>query len=370
MKISLLTVHDATSSRKVDFHFWADVFAARGYDVDFITLGLSPFTFLKQGGRSYKPPFNRWLTIDFNVRKFLWCPLFHPFKLANAVLDKMTWPLFSLYSKFMPAILLNGISNTDIFIVENGAGLMLIPELSRRFPKAKFVYTVCDRLETLGYHPIILQGEKEALKHIDLVRVPAEAMIADYSSHPNVHYISHGLDKNLFDKKKPNPYKWEKNAVSVGDMLFDGETIAILARNFPDWIFHLFGKKATLPESFSNVITYGEMCFADTVAYIQHASIGIAPYKPAPSIDYISQSSMKMIQYTYCRLPIIAPNFAAGRAHVQSYNRSDAATIITAMERAIAFDRDTIDSSSVMDWESTVDVMLDALNPEEIRLAG
>ena len=371
MKISLLTVHDATAPRKVDFHFWADVFAARGYTVDFVTVGFSPITFLKKGGRDYKAPFNRWITIDFNVRKFLWCPPFHPFTLGSGFLNNIVTRLFALYPKLMPETLLGGLAKTDIFIVENGAGLLLVPTLAQKFPKAKFIYTVCDRIETLGYHPIILQAEKDALPFIDMIRVPAQIMTGDYPSHPNVRYIPHGLEKRLFDEKHPNPYKSSKNAISVGDMLFDGEAVATMARNFPDWEFHLFGKKAALAEILPNVITHGEKPFAKIIPYLQHADIGIAPYHPAPNADYLSQSSLKMIQYTYCKLPIIAPDFAAaGRPHVLPYDPASKVAITEAVKKAAGFDKSTINSSAIMDWESTVDAMLDGLGTDELKRAG
>lgn len=362
MKITLLTIHNATSSRKVDFHFWADVFAARGHNVDFITVGFSPFTFLKKYGRRYEGPFNRWVTIDFGARKFLWCPPFHPFTLGRRFLDNLTAPLFKFYPKFLPRILLDGIRDTDVFIIENGAGLMLLPELSRLCPEAKIIYSVCDRIETIGYHPVIVQAEKGALPRIDLVRVPAKVMVGDYPDHPNVRYIPHGLDKRLFDEPHKNPYMRGKNIVSVGDMLFDAGAIVVLARNFPDWTFHLFGKNATLPQSLPNVVAHGEKSFAYIVPYIQHADIGIAPYRPAPNVDYISQSSMKMMQYSYCRLPILAPVFAAaGRESVLFYEPSDEKSIIEAMRDAIDFDRNVIGVSTVGDWASTVDALYEGV---------
>lgn len=363
MKITLFTVHDATSPRKVDFHFWADAFTARGHNVDFVTVGFSPFTFLKRCGRRYKGPFNRWVTIDFGARKFLWCPPLHPFTLGSRFLNSLTAPVFRLYPKLLPQKLLAGIADTDLFIIENGVGLMLLPELLRLCPQAKIIYSACDRIETLGYHPVIVKAEKDALAKIDLVRVPAKVMMGDYAGHPNVRFIPHGLDKNLFDETRKNPYKRGKNAVNAGDMLFDADMVATLARNFPDWTFHLFGKKAVLAESFPNVLTHGEKPFGQIIPYIQHADIGIAPYRPAPNADYLSQSSLKMIQYSYCRLPIVAPAFAAaGRDHVFSYDPANEETIVDAMKMAAAFDREKIGAPIVEDWQSMVDSLCDGID--------
>ncbi|SEL62715.1 2-beta-glucuronyltransferase [Pseudoxanthomonas sp. GM95] len=359
MKIVMLTVHEATSARKVDFHFWSDVLARRGDQVEFVTIGMSPLTKLKRQGRQFQGPFNAWKDVAPRVRKFLWRPLFHPMSLGKAALDALTKPLFALYPQLLSRDLLDGISDADVFIVENGAGLCLVPTLARKFPKASFVYSVCDRIATLHYHPIILEAERAALPYFSLVRVPAEVMVADYPTARNVQYIPHGLDKLAFDAPSASPYPaGTRNVVSVGDMLFDADAITTMAKAEPSVNFHLFGKQARLDEVLPNVVTHGELPFATITPYIQHADAGIAPYRPAPNADYLSQSSMKMIQYTYCRLPIIAPDFAARSAHMAAYVPGSEDSIVAALRNALSHDRDSIDNSQVLDWEGVTLHML------------
>ena len=271
----------------------------------------------------------------------------------------MISPIVSKYPNLMPKQLTNGISDADLFIIENGAGLLLVPHLKRLCPNAKIVYSVCDRIETLGYHPLIVETEKKVLPLFDLIRVPSEAMISDYDPKYNVKLIPQGLDKSTFDKIRPNPYKTNKNVISVGDMLFDAETVRLLADSFPDWTFHLFGKKAKLENSPKNVIAYGERPFEFLAGYIQHADIGLAPYRDAPNADYLSQSSLKMMQYSYCRLPIIAPNFAAaGRPHVCEYLSQDDNSKLKAMRKSLDFDRNIIDKSTISDSQQSTELML------------
>ncbi|MEM6603314.1 MAG: hypothetical protein AAF621_04620 [Pseudomonadota bacterium] len=357
-KVCFLTVHSADSLRKVDFHFWNEECLKKSIQTKFVTLGFSSVTFLKKRGKNYTPAFNCWE--DHGAcSHFKWKPLFHPFSLGNNILNIISTPLFGLYPRLAPQSLWDGLAESDIFIVENGAGLLLIPEIKKRFPKSKIIYSVCDRIETLNYHPIILTAEKAALPLIDAIRVPAEIMVQDYPDHPNVRYIPHGLEKELFEREHPNPYNKTKNIISVGDMLFDAKTIEIAAKLFPAYTFHLFGREAYLNRAFDNVISYGEKPFSDIAPYIQHADIGMAPYRSAQNADYLSQSSMKMIQYTYCKLPILAPKFAAtGRAHVAGYSPEDAESIKSAIEYAISYDRNHIDRSSVLGWPECVDLML------------
>ena len=359
MKVVMLTVHEATSARKVDFHFWTDVLSRRGDQVDFVTVGMSPLTKLKPQARQFHGPFNTWTEVGPRVRKYLWRPLFHPLSLGKAAIDAVTRPLFALYPSLLSHSLLEGVSDVDVFIVENGAGLCLVPTLARKFPKANFIYSVCDRIATLNYHPIILEAERAALPFFDLVRVPAEVMVADYPGARNVQYIPHGLDKAVFDEATISPYpQGTRNVVSVGDMLFDAHAIACMAQAEPDITFHLFGKKACLDVTLPNVVTHGEQPFAAIVPYIQHADAGIAPYRSAPNADYLSQSSMKMIQYTYNRLPIVAPAFAASSNHMCAYVPGEADSIAAALQRALTYDRVRIDNSQVLGWEGVTQRML------------
>jgi 2-beta-glucuronyltransferase len=359
MKIVMLTVHEATSARKVDFHFWTDVLSRRGDQVDFVTIGMSPLTRLKPQARQFQGPFNTWTEVAPRVRKYLWRPMFHPLSLGKAVIDALTRPLFALYPSLMSHNLLEGVSDVDVFIVENGAGLCLVPTLARKFPRARFIYSVCDRIATLNYHPIILEAERAAMPFFDLVRVPAEVMVADYPEARNVQYIPHGLDKALFDEATVSPYpSGSRNVVSVGDMLFDAHAITCMAQAEPDVTFHLFGKKACLDVALPNVVTHGERPFAAITPYIQHAEAGIAPYRPAPNADYLSQSSMKMMQYTYSQLPIVAPAFAACSGHMSGYQPGEADSIVAALRRALTYDRVSIDNSEVLGWEGVTHKML------------
>ena len=102
------------------------------------------------------------------------------------------------------------------------------------------------------------------------------------------------------------------------------------------------------------------MSFARVVPFIKFADIGIAPYRVGAGADYLSQSSLKMIQYSYCRLPIVAPLFAAaGRAHVCAYRPVDPQSIVAAFSQAQSFDRTGIDTASIRSWQEAVQLLFD-----------
>jgi 2-beta-glucuronyltransferase len=68
-----------------------------------------------------------------------------------------------------------------------------------------------------------------------------------------------------------------------------------------------------------------------------------------------------MIQYTYCRLPILAPQFAKGaRAHVCSYDPHDLSDIENAFRMAMVYDRSSIGTSGILSWPQVFDQMVAA----------
>ena len=73
------------------------------------------------------------------------------------------------------------------------------------------------------------------------------------------------------------------------------------------------------------------------IPYVKFANIGIAPYKYRVGAEYLAHTSNQMIQYTYCRLPIVAPDFVAGHSpHVLGYVSDDVTAIRAAMTSANA----------------------------------
>jgi 2-beta-glucuronyltransferase len=193
-----------------------------------------------------------------------------------------------------------------------------------------------------------------------MIRLNAAVVANDFPENLPTVYVPQAIDKELFDRKNPNPYSKPKNIISIGDMLFDKTTVAFMAEKFPDWTFHLFGKGARLESPMPNVVEYGEKPFDDIVPYLQYADIGLAPYgNTKEDTTYLSQSSLKLVQYTYCRLPILTPEFATKeRDHAFGYTSEVEQSIVNAFEKAIQYDRSQIDVSGVYNWDQVIDRML------------
>jgi 2-beta-glucuronyltransferase len=219
-------------------------------------------------------------------------------------------------------------------------------------PGARLIYLVSDDLSTIGCHPVLSQLQAAAIEKFDSIVVVASGLARLFPGQGNIHCIPHGLHRELFDTPSPRPYgRTRTAAVSVGTMLFDAEFFRIAKNALPDWDFHVIGD---IPRSLaaSNVILHGEMPFMDTIPFIQHADVGIAPYRPAGGIGYVAQSSMKIQQYTYCGLPIVAPTFAvSGILHGHGYTPGDRVSIRSALVAAKDFDRSQVPRDAVLSWD-------------------
>ena len=360
MKVVLVSVHDGDSDRKTGFHFWAKILAGRGHDVRFLTVGSSYISLLKRGGKQLKRPFNKWIPLDERIRKFTWMPLFHPINFSKPFLNNISRPLFSLYPKLLPQSLLESLQNTDLFIMESGQGAMLVPRFAALCPQAKFIYNPSDRHSVIKFHPLVVESEKEALPYFTAIRLNSASVANDFPKGSPTHYIPQAIDKKIFDAPKNNPYKKPKNAINIGDMLFDAVAVETLAHAYPDWTFHLFGKGARISQPMDNVIEYGEMPFEKLVPFLQYADIGLAPYKATKQAAYLSQSSLKFVQYTYCKLPVVAPLITSnGAPHIHTYTAYKGNDgIIKAFENAMKYDRKTIDRSRITGWEDVIDNMM------------
>ena len=358
--------HFADAPRKVDLHFMADSLISRGDRVDFLVWRLSPISrFLKDGRYAFAKQhvLNRWQDLGSNLRQFIWFQLFHPMNLKRSFLNRLADPFFTRIGAFLPKAVRRDLGAYSHILVESGPSPLLTPVLRRHAPKAQIVYHAADRLSTIGVPPAAERMLLDNLGLYDRVHILAQALALDFPPDAPLFYLPHGIDKAAFDAATDNPYcdgryGSGKHAVSVGDMLFDADAIDVMAAANPDWMFHLFGAKAEPRQARANIVAHGEQPFERIVPFIKFADLGIAPYRDGARADYLSQSSLKMIQYSYCRLPIVAPQFAAvGRDHVLGYDPADPGSIRAAFLKAGTYDRKTIATDGVLSWNETVDAL-------------
>src|SRR5262249_33203642 len=135
----------------------------------------------------------------------------------------------------------------------------------------------------------------------------------------------------------------------IGNNYFDHDFLEVASRLYPDWHFHVLGP-ITPSVTRPNVRWHGELPFAETIPFLKHAKVGLLNFSYTPGAESFTDS-LKMIQYTYCGLPVVAPEFLnSQRRHVFHYKPADEASIRAACDAAISYNRSAVDRAQTLTW--------------------
>lgn len=353
-RVVLVSGHYVGSKRRAGFHWIADALLRAGWHVTFVTVGFSQLSRLKSDHRfqyGLLGGANRLQEIGPGLESYVWFTPYHPLNRLPGLANRLLAPLFRGYGRLPMPGLEPAVAQADVIVFESTSGLMLTERFRAWAPRARLVYRVSDDLRLLRAHPVVLDAEALALPSFDLVSVPTDYIRRRMADHPRLALHLHGTDTAPFDAPSADPFdrSFESHAVFVGTSHLDVGLVDVAARDFPTWQFHVIGPFRDVP-AHPNVVAYGELPFDATVPFISHADIGLATRSYAPGAESLTDS-LKVIQYTYARLPIVAPEFMrSDRSNVFTYRPGDAASIKAALLAARAMDRSTVDRSGIGSW--------------------
>lgn len=350
----LSATHDYRTKRRVDLHFIAD---------ELSTIGETMFV------GTHSSPVSRWRGRDQRyelrnapagghggaVESYLWHSLVHPVNVRPRRLAAWNRLASEIYARTMPEAVRLMIDRAHTIVVESGSALALIPEIARRNPGARIIYSASDTLKTIGMAQFYDRALEVAAPAIAYARLPSARMAADHACIARHRVIPHGLSQSFF-ADTPDPYAGRTAAVSVGGMLFDPHVFTVAAAAFPHIDFYVIGS-GYAGEDRANLHWIPELSFEDTIPYIRHARLGIAPYRSAMLADYLVDTSMKLMQFDAAGLPAVCPGFAQGdKANRFAYQVGDDVSIIVAIEKALSFPRQQ--PSQPRTWRRVVEEML------------
>lgn len=364
-RVVLITGHYWHSHRKAGFHWLADAFWRQGWEVVFMTAPISLLSVMRRDYRLAYPVIqeaNQLLPVQPKLWSYVWFTLWHPANLRWDFLNYLSRGLFRFYSKLPLGIVETEIRRADLVIFESTPALLLFERCKQLNPKAKFIYRVSDDLRLLRNHPVVLETEKQIVSQFDLVSVPSQSIYQLFAGLSNLNLDRHGIRKDLFLQHYANPYlsKDQPNVIFVGNSHFDYEFLEQASQLFPIWQFHIIGPITNLPQK-PNIIAYGELPFAETIPYIKYADIALQIRAYNPGIESLTDS-LKVIQYTYCQLPIIAPSYLSSpRSHVFYYEPNDANSIYQALIAAHNYERSQIKTDDIYSWEELVSKWVEIL---------
>ncbi|MDE1991744.1 MAG: glycosyltransferase [Rhizobiaceae bacterium] len=299
------------TTRKTSVHFISRGLADDGHEVKTISVGYSYLTRFKKKQLYLElaaQQKNRFVTTAPRYESAAYLPLLHPFSSGQTAVNAAMAPFFALYGSLIPGFMSEAIREAEVVLIESGTAIVFFNAIRRINPNAKIIYFARDRLDTVGASKYLQRLERATIPLFDRIVVPSSAMASTLRDARGVDVIPQGVDKTGFDAATVSPYpEGSVNAITVGNMLFDKAAVSAMARAAPTVKFHLFG--SGIPNDFpENVRLYGERPFADVIPYIKFADFGIAPYRLTQREFYLAESSLKLLQYSYCSLPILAPD--------------------------------------------------------------
>ncbi len=354
-RVVLISGHHLRSPRRAGFHWLAEAYVRLGWEVLFVTASISRLSRLRRDRRlvCLSPGEVGRLRVERpGLWSFVWYTAWHPANLRLGLLNRLTAGLFSRYGELPLGEAEPWVRQADLVIFESTPGMMLLPRVRRLNPRARCVYRVSDDMRVLRNHPAVLDAEERLAGAFDLISVPSRALLERFGRLPNAALHHHGIAREVFDRPHEDPYGPgpRPRCLFVGNAMFDRDFLDRASTRMPDWAFHIIGPITGLPRR-GNVVVHGEIPFAETVPFLLHADIGLHTLAYSPGAECFTDS-LKVLQYTWCRLPIVAPEFlCCGREHMFYYRPGDSGGIVAALRSAAAFDRTRIDRRGIRSWE-------------------
>jgi 2-beta-glucuronyltransferase len=311
-RLVLITGHFPMQKRRTSMLWVTDHLQAQGWHVTYVTVGYSWLSRLKRdkrlGALGYKPKqgaetFGASLTAIYGLSPI------HPFKWRSQALNTLSEPLTPLFIRYWGAKLRAPLQNADIVICESGAPVLLAPLIKQHAPGATRIYRVSDDIRLLNAPDVLLRAEA-AHHHFHRISTGSPLIAQRFTDHPNVTIDPMGVPHAQLNVRTNDPYTRQPNrqiAICAGSTLLDMTAVARTAHKNPNWQIHVIGRLKSMPPALPNVTWHGEQPFAKTLAYIQHADIGLAPFQDVPGVEYQITNSNRILLYRYYGLPILVP---------------------------------------------------------------
>jgi 2-beta-glucuronyltransferase len=356
-----LSGQDVRNLRKTSVLFIAEQLRRHG-SVRFLSVGYSEMSRLRQDQRMrLDDRANQVEDID-GIEAFLQKTPVHPFRLP--LVD--SWPMsrwwMERHARSLPPAMRQWIVEADVIFLETGLSLIYFSEIKRLNRDATVIYLASDMLSTIGCSVHLETILAEIASSLDLVVIRSSHLRSAFPEDATILLLPAATEPQRNDIATVSPYTHAVNAVSVGSMIFDADVFRTLCPRVPEVHFHVIG--SGVPESrlaADNLTLYSEMAFAETRRYIDHADVGIAPYRFDASAAYLADTSLKLVQFSAVGLPAVCPTFAQGTYPYRfGYTVGDGASIEAAFRAALACGR--LPPIPAPTWRTVTDQIVSAIN--------
>lgn len=351
----LFSGHFADQARRGSMHWLADELVKHGWRVRFVSFGFSWISLLTRDvrlGGDVRPRVGLHPVRPGLESYFKFTP-FHPIDLRRPWLNRLAAPLFARFPAFWRGAVRRLTGDADLVVLESGLPLLLAPTV-RAHSRARLVYRVNDDVRILRTPPGVRDAEIRYAPLFDRISLASPVLAQRFEGLGPIGLDPMGLDAAAFDRPHPSPFgpRWAREVVSAGTSHFDAEAVRAMAALRPAWRFHILGRLRE-PISGPNIVWHGEKPFAEVVSFVQHADIGLAPYRDLPGVAYQVHHSNRLLQYARLKLPTLGPMAMThpDAPHLIGYVPGDTASLEQALGRAETMDRTTL-TGHVPGWDA------------------
>lgn len=369
MNIVLLGNHWYPSPRKAEFHHLANAWHAQGHSVTFVTVG---FSWLSYARRDFRTRYsgiwqarNSMQAIAPGLDSYVHFTPLHPHATLVSGMDRLLAPCMDRYDRYPLGPLFQRIQEADVLVYESNAALFLVRMCRALAPQARHIYRVSDDIRTMRSTPSRMVAlEQELAPEFSLISVPCAPLAEKFSGLSTVRVQPHGIDKAIFDDCHANPFaSGTVNAVFCGLGFYDAEAVHHMAEQCNDVDFHILGIGRPGKSVPANVTYYGEIPFEKTIPFIKFANCGLYTLRPSSRPMWAYTDSLKIMQYRYCGLPIVSPDFLdLHREGVFYYTPGNASSCRVALQHAVQHGRDAGYAQEVRTWkEVAADLLVNSV---------
>jgi len=324
--VVVVSPHLWKENHKINLHFFAEHFLERGCSVNFLTVFLSLFSLINpwlfnnklrklqvwlKGGE--KQRFNQSTLTNYVVLSIFHpsrrIPLLNSYYVAKEYL-KFSYPPVSRWLKKIYG------KPVDILMFDAN-GISICSQVTARL----VIYRLNDLISDFsGIPEALIKYESEILKKVDLV-LPVSAPLYDYAvkkrgTQKGVYLLPNGVEVHKFFRSYQIPLEYEgipnPRAIYVGttSSWFGWDLLIYAAEQKEDMSFVIIGPGYVPSDLPKNVYVLGPKPYEDIPAYMQHADVGLIPFKNVLHMNTVERP-LKFYQYLASGLPIVSVSYGA-----------------------------------------------------------
>lgn len=348
-KLVLVSYQIATSRKRTSFHFIAEGLRNVGWQVVFVTVGISRLDQLQRSERWRDAKSHGLNVLRKNGERFqsyIHCPAVHPKATSSPTLKRLLSFAIAPYQRSLMHSVAPIIEDADVVLLESCDGVLLLKSALASWLKDKtIVYRPSDLLSAIDIHPDVIASFMTTRQHIDRFLLPSSLMLGSLELRgidpTKTSIVHHGVSREILDCQTGetwNRYGFSReklNVMTVGGMAFDSDFVSSVLPGLSEYAFHFFGEIPGIPQ-LPNIVLHGEQSYADVVRQATSADIGAAFYKK-DSPSYLLESSNKIRMFLSLGKPVVCPfelDSDAETRGLYSYSPNCAQSFVLALEKA------------------------------------